>query len=187
MRRSQDGFNLVEVLIAMAITAVVILSVVTLFYMGRQNVYGGKQMTAAVAVATRINEDLTKMSRDSVYASFGLATEALVTSPTVPSTNGQTYANCIVRSTKTDAGDATKDSRGYLTTWRDLMTTGNTQLTGGKVTLLLMPRLTTTAPKDDLSPLPPTSSLLQMRAVIEWDEGLRHRNLIVDAVKTIRH
>ena len=34
MKRRQVGYSLVEVLIAMAITSVVLLTVVTLFYMG---------------------------------------------------------------------------------------------------------------------------------------------------------
>ena len=73
MKNRQRGFNLVEVLIAMAITAVVILSVATLFVMGRRNVYAGKQMTAAVAVATRITEDLSHMTHAEVYDKFGLS------------------------------------------------------------------------------------------------------------------
>jgi len=78
MKNTQRGFNLVEVLIAMAITAVVILSVATLFVMGRRNVYAGKQMTAAVAVATRITEDFSHMTHAEVYDKFGLS----------PDTNG---------------------------------------------------------------------------------------------------
>src|SRR5207237_889522 len=61
-KRTQSGYSLVEVLIALAITSVVLLTVVTLFYMGRRNVYSGKQMTYAVSVGTRMMEDLSSMS-----------------------------------------------------------------------------------------------------------------------------
>jgi len=57
-KRNQSGYSLIEVLIAIAITSVVLLTVVTLFYMGRRNVYSGKQMTYAVSVGTRVLEDL---------------------------------------------------------------------------------------------------------------------------------
>src|SRR5215813_11179393 len=58
----KTGYSLVEVLIAIAITSVVLLTVVTLFYMGRRNVYSGKQMTYAVSVGTRMMEDISAMS-----------------------------------------------------------------------------------------------------------------------------
>src|SRR5436305_13111068 len=70
MKRTESGYSLVEVLIAMAITSVVLLTVVTLFYMGRRNVYSGKQMTYAVAVGTRVLEDLSTMSADDLLGNF---------------------------------------------------------------------------------------------------------------------
>lgn len=179
-RKHEQGFNLVEVLIAMAVTAVVILSVATLFFLGRQNVYSGKQMSSAVAVATRVTEDLSKMGRDNVYANFGLGTESLSSNTVM----GKAYASSVLRKTTTDAGSATKDPFGFLTNWKSLMDTTN--FVNGKITLIFMPRLTTTAPVDDLAPNTPTSTLLQVRAILEWDEGLRHRSLILDVVKTVR-
>ena len=52
MKKRQSGYSLVEVLVAIAITAVVLLTVITLFYMGRRNVYSGKQTTQAVSIGT---------------------------------------------------------------------------------------------------------------------------------------
>ena len=49
----QRGYNLVEVLIAMAITGVVILAIMSLFAIGRSNVHAGRQMTHAISVGTR--------------------------------------------------------------------------------------------------------------------------------------
>src|SRR6059036_577393 len=70
--RKQSGYSLVEVLIAMAITSVVLLTVVTLFYMGQRNVYSGKQMTYAVSVGTRVMEDLSTMTNQDVLTAFGV-------------------------------------------------------------------------------------------------------------------
>jgi prepilin-type N-terminal cleavage/methylation domain-containing protein len=66
------GYSLVEVLIALAITSIVLLTVVTLFYMGRRNVYSGKQMTYAVSVGTRILEDLSSMAMTDLETNFNI-------------------------------------------------------------------------------------------------------------------
>jgi prepilin-type N-terminal cleavage/methylation domain-containing protein len=71
-RQQQSGYSLVEVLIALAITSIVLLTVVTLFYMGRRNVYSGKQMTYAVSVGTRILEDLSSLTSQDVGSSFNI-------------------------------------------------------------------------------------------------------------------
>jgi prepilin-type N-terminal cleavage/methylation domain-containing protein len=179
-RRSERGFNLVEVLVAIAITGVVIVTVSTLFYLGRQNVYGGKQMTSAVAVATRISEDLSTMQKAQVYTQFNLSGESLTSN----SVYGTSYANSIIRTTTTaaDLDPAVNDVGGYLSSWYDLM---KTNFNTPKITIVFMPRLDTVAPATDTGATP-QSTLLQIRAVLEWNEGLRHRFLIVDAVKTQR-
>src|SRR5437763_7469209 len=123
MKQSQRGFNLVEVLVAMAITAVVIISVATLFVMGRRNVYAGKQVTAAVAVATRITEDLSPMTHSEVYDKCGLAPSSGYAGATMSASKtveGTPYANCIVR-TNADAADANKDKAKMLDSWIKLM------------------------------------------------------------------
>lgn len=189
MKKSQRGFNLVEVLVAMAITAVVIISVATLFVMGRRNVYAGKQVTAAVSVATRITEDLSHMTHGEVYDKFGLspasgggyAGATLTASKTV---EGKTYTKCVVR-TNADAGDANKDKAGLINTWLGLM---QPKFTNPTITMIFMPRLQPADPATDTATVP-TSNLLQIRVVLTWDETLsnrRHRTLIVDAVKTQR-
>ena len=188
MNKGQRGFNLVEVLVAMAITAVVILSVATLFVMGRRNVYAGKQTTAAVAVATRITEDFSHMTHAEVYDKFGLsptsggwAGSTLTASKTV---EGVSYTNCVVR-TQADAGDANKDKAGLINTWYGLM---QPSFANPTITVIFMPRLDVKDPSTDTATVP-VSTLLQIRVVLTWDETLsnkRHRSLIVDAVKTQR-
>jgi prepilin-type N-terminal cleavage/methylation domain-containing protein len=187
MKSGQRGFNLVEVLIAMAITAVVILSVATLFVMGRRNVYAGKQMTAAVAVATRITEDFSHMTHAEVYDKFGLAKNGgwagatLTGSTTV---EGTPYTNCVLR-TEADAADPNKDKANLISSWLTLM---QPSFTNPKITLIFMPRLDTVAPATDTGTVA-ASTLLQIRVVLTWDDTVsskRHRSLIVDAVKTQR-
>jgi len=188
MKSGQRGFNLVEVLIAMAITAVVILSVATLFVMGRRNVYAGKQMTAAVAVATRVTEDLSHMTHAEVYDKFGLAPSSggwagstLTASTTV---EGTTYKNCVLR-TEADAADANKDKAKLIDAWLKLM---QPSFVNPKITLVFMPTLAVQDPATDTGTVP-VSTLLQIRVVLTWDDSVsskRHRSLVVDAVKTQR-
>ncbi|HEX7807698.1 MAG TPA: prepilin-type N-terminal cleavage/methylation domain-containing protein, partial [Thermoanaerobaculia bacterium] len=71
-RKSERGYNLIEVMIAMALLGTVLISIMTLFVMGRKNVYSGKEMTAAVSMNTRVSEDLSGMTVDEVYAAFGI-------------------------------------------------------------------------------------------------------------------
>lgn len=188
MKNAQRGFNLVEVLVAMAITGVVIISVATLFVMGRRNVYAGKQVTAAVAVATRITEDLSHMTHAEVYDKFGLSPsssgwggETLAASKTV---EGVTYKNCVLR-TNADAADANKDKAKLLDTWIKQM---QPSFTNPQITIVFMPRLDVKDPKTDTAAVA-VSNLLQIRIVLTWDETVsnkRHRSLVVDAVKTQR-
>jgi prepilin-type N-terminal cleavage/methylation domain-containing protein len=187
MNKAQRGFNLVEVLVAMAITAVVIISVATLFVMGRRNVYAGKQVTAAVAIATRITEDFSHMTHGEVYDKFGLAKTASYAGATLTaskSIEGVTYTNCVVR-TNADAADADKDKAKLIDAWLKLM---QPKFVNPQITVIFMPRLSVQDPATDTATVP-VSTLLQIRVVMTWDETIsnkRHRSLIVDAVKTQR-
>jgi prepilin-type N-terminal cleavage/methylation domain-containing protein len=181
----QRGFNLVEVLIAMAIMGSVLLAIVTLFFFGRANVYSGKQMTQAVAVAARIQEDLAPLSRDQIYAAFVLSGDGLATH----TVNGTAYTKSVLRDTKTISGST--DFSGYLAKWNALMSAQKfMQGTNTKVSLIFQPTLDEVAPNaEPASPATstaPTSQVLRIRAVIQWDEGRRNRNLILDTVKTVR-
>lgn len=70
--RRHAGYSLVEVLIAIAITGIVLLTIVTLFYMGKRNVYAGKQMTVANSVGTRVLEDLAVMTAEDLRLAFNM-------------------------------------------------------------------------------------------------------------------
>jgi len=181
VRNSERGFNLVEVLIAMAVTAMVVVSVATLFYLGRQNVYDAKQVTAATAVVTRIEEDLSHMTRAEVYTFFNLAGTSIGKN-WVGATK---YDNSIVRDSNVadDIDVAKNDKAGYLKTWVGLMP--KDRFVNGRIRLVFMPRLDTVDPKTDTGTTA-KSNVLQIRGVIEWTEGLRTRSYVIDAVKTVR-
>ena len=95
--RAQAGYNLVEVIIALAVFGVVAMTIFTLFVMGRRNVYSGKQASQAVAVGTQVLEDIGPLNKRMLYNSaFGIAdtdTGAAVTLPQVSGTSVPTYTN----------------------------------------------------------------------------------------------
>ena len=72
--RTQAGYNLVEVIIALAVFGVVAMTIFTLFVMGRRNVYSGKQASQAVAVGTQVLEDIGPLNKRMLYnGAFGIA------------------------------------------------------------------------------------------------------------------
>ena len=117
-RHSAAGYSLIEVLVATALTGTVILSIMTLFFLARRNVYSGKQMSAANAVATRVLEDISLMTATDVLSNFN------VTNSTTRATNtvgGISYPASVLRDTNGTI-DATTDTSGYLARWKALRT-----------------------------------------------------------------
>jgi prepilin-type N-terminal cleavage/methylation domain-containing protein len=193
-RRTQGGYNIIEVLIAIALLGVVMVSIVTLFFMGRQNVYSGKQMTKAISVGTRIEEDLSAMTNDDVLANFGLVITETNGSTTVATTTasasvaGTTYSNCVVRDTNNIS--TTTDPGGYLAKWIALLPAAD--ITSGKISLVFLPRVTTRTVSGTSTTYPETSTafdtapFLRIRIAVEWKEGLRNRSIVLDSAKNKR-
>ena len=183
MKRRNAGYSLVEVLIAIAITGIVLLTVVTLFYMGRRNVYSGKQMTYAVSVGTRIMEDLSTMTTQDINTAFNLvdgttSATGSVTVPCICANGAITYANSVGRDT-TMAGGA-NDPNGYLTQWASII--DQSKLTNGKVGLVITPR----SPSDTNKPWS-TARFTRVRAYVQWDEAKnRTRTAFFDTTKVNR-
>jgi len=102
-KHSSAGFNLVEVLIAVAILGVVAISIFTLFVMGRRNIYSGKQTSQAIAVGTQVLEDLAPLNKQMIYGgAFGIADTAIGSDFTLPRVSGRTamsFTNARIRST----------------------------------------------------------------------------------------
>jgi prepilin-type N-terminal cleavage/methylation domain-containing protein len=178
-RRSDSGYNLVETLLAMAILGVILMSVVTLFFIGRRNVYSGKQMSAANAVAVRVLEDLSLMTATDVLDNFRLPTSALAANTVA----GVSYPNSIIRDTDAAISTDTNDASGYLARWKALVDTAN-ELPSGRVVLIVTPQQPT-----DNTTMPlriSTAQVVRIRGVIEWSEGLRRRNVTFDSSKLQR-
>lgn len=178
-RRHDSGFNLVETLLAMAILGVILMSVVTLFFIGRRNVYSGKQMSAANAVATRVLEDLSLMSATDVLDAFRLPTASMANNTVA----GVSYPNSILRDTNGTIAAATNDAAGYLSRWHDLVDDAN-ELPNGRVVLIVTPQQPTDSTSMALRIS--TAQVLRIRGVVEWTEGIRRRTVTFDSSKLQR-
>ena len=179
-QRNQSGYSLVEVLIALAITSVVLLTVVTLFYMGRRNVYSGKQMTYAVSVGTRMLEDLSSLAAADLVGTgtaFNITDAEAQTNVTV---QGITYANSATRDTTTnctrntsapfDWTSCTNDTGGYLLAWSNLVL--NSNLSNARVGLIFTPRAAT-----DANAPWTTATFIKVRVYVQWDEAQNRRRI----------
>lgn len=194
-RRAGRGYSLVEVLIAMGLLSTVLLVIVTLFYMGRSNVYSGKQMTHAVAVGTRIMEDISSMSVPTVYGNFSITdTTGLATVTAQPSAMSQSsYDNSILRSTSSvaTAGTCTStpaiafsnDPQGFLQRWYCQTQDTNNQMPNATISLVFTPRRPTPVGAVLTAG---NATVVRVRAIVRWKEGLRNRQLILDQTKTRR-
>lgn len=186
-KRTSNGYSLVEVLIAIAITGVVLLTIVTLFYMGRRNVYSGKQMTYAVSVGTRVMEDLSTMTTADLLTAFGiddaetrqtvvlcegnLLALGSTTCPSIVTTRtvfNQSFADSTARDTEHIT--AALDPGGYLTQWKTLV--GESNLANAKVGLVLTPR----DPADN-NAYWTTARFTRVRVYVEWDEAQNRRRV----------
>jgi len=64
------GYNLIEVLVAIALLAWVVLVIAGLFIWGQRGIYSGKQQTKAVALGQKIYEDLNSLEFPKKYEIF---------------------------------------------------------------------------------------------------------------------
>ncbi|HXI12545.1 MAG TPA: prepilin-type N-terminal cleavage/methylation domain-containing protein [Thermoanaerobaculia bacterium] len=175
----QRGFNLIEVMIAMAVMGSVMMSILTLFFLSQRNVYSGKQMTQAVAVGTRVLEDLSTMTTDVVYANLNItnATPRLASPPAI---GGEVYANsAIITVDTTTAYTTTNDPGGYFARWQALL--NSNRFTDGRLFLVLTP----TDPVTSATPFS-SAQFLRIKGIVEWNEATRRRRAIFDTAKSKR-
>jgi|ERR1051325_2200219 prepilin-type N-terminal cleavage/methylation domain-containing protein len=184
-KRSAAGYNLVEVLIAMAVFGAVVLSIFTLFFMGRWNTYSGRKMTEAVAVGQKVLEDLSPMNRKNIYSgAFNIAATDTGLGSVTFTSPAATYTNCRIRSTDanivasppTDIQTQTTGGPDLLGRWTTLL---GTRLQGGSVTVIMTPANDATNNPAQFG----TASMLRMRVLVRWREQSRPRELILDSVK----
>lgn len=187
-KHSSAGFNLVEVLIAVAILGVVAISIFTLFVMGRRNIHSGKQTSQAIAVGTQVLEDLSPLNKEMTYSgAFGLAQADTGSDFQLPRVSGlaaMSFVNSRIRSTNgtilasPPADISTQNTPpGFLTRWTALL--GTKLGPGSSITVVLTP---------DQDPVNTparfgTAQLLRIRVVVRWNETNRPREAIWDTVK----
>ncbi len=172
-KTNQSGYNLVEVLVAMALLGTVMISIITLFFMGRANVYSGKQMTQAVAVGTMVMEDLSTMTLADYVAFFQLGSASLG-SVTVA---GTTYPASTSVKTHPQSAASTQGT-AYLTKWKALL--ASQQFADAKLTMIVTP----VRPAGGATMA--NAPILRIRTVVEWKETRRARQIAFDTVKTDR-
>jgi prepilin-type N-terminal cleavage/methylation domain-containing protein len=187
-KSSSAGYNLVEVLIAVAILGVVALSIFTLFVMGRRNIYSGKQTSQAITVGTQVLEDLAPLNKQMVYSgAFGIAATATGSNFTlkkVSGTQAMGFTNSRIRSTTPTilAGAPTdialeNTPPGLITRWRQSL--GQRLGPGSSVTVVLTPDQDPTNTPARFG----TAQLLRIRVIVRWNETNRPREAIWDTVK----
>lgn len=193
-RRSQAGFNLVEVLIAIALLGVVVLSLMTLFALARSNVTSGRQMTHAISVGTRIMEDLSGLAIDDIYSNHNITNATTLDDFTIaPTTLPQsTYDDAIQRSSTAVAAAGTgctgttlitfnNDPKQFMQRWYcQLVGTNSDKISDGTITLVFTPRKRLDT---SVALSPENASLVKVRVLIRWREGMRRRQVVFDTTK----
>ncbi|HEX6083087.1 MAG TPA: prepilin-type N-terminal cleavage/methylation domain-containing protein [Thermoanaerobaculia bacterium] len=190
-KQNQRGYNLIELLVAIAILGVVLMSILSLFLWGRKNVYSGKQMTTAIAVGTRVMEDLQPLSNEDIYEGVFAISDSVGGSTIKYGNPQKEYTNAAIRSTKALTGytDVQKENPNgpmFLTKgWKNQLeqtlidgTTKKPLLDDGAVTVIMMPRAGETSPAKFGD-----ASVMQIRVIVSWLENRRQREVILDTVK----
>jgi prepilin-type N-terminal cleavage/methylation domain-containing protein len=190
----QHGYSLVEVIIAMGVLSSVLLSVITLFFMARRNVYSGKQMTHAISVNTRIMEDLSSMSVTNIYSNFNVASDASLGTVTVAPTSlpDSSYDGSLKRSTTSVSSGSgctgttqvvfANDPNSYLKRWYCQMMNTSNQLQNGSISVIITPR----QPSPAGTVTPGNATTVRIRTIIRWQEAMRPRQVVMDTVKVRR-
>jgi len=198
-RPSERGYNLVEVLVAMGFLSVVLIAVLTLFYFGGQNVYSGKQQTVATSIGIEVMEDMSELGVNDLYGAFVVANGNAPTGvATVPSDAGGTastlaqsrYPGSIVRSTFVRSATTELGyPDGLLSKWHGLLFDASNQakLAEPSIAIVLTPRERYPASATSLTVGPTgNATVLRIRVLVRWREGLRFRQVILDSTKTKR-
>jgi prepilin-type N-terminal cleavage/methylation domain-containing protein len=189
-KQSQRGYNLVELLVAIAVLGVVLLSIMSLFIWGRKNVYSGKQMTTAISIGTKVLEDIGPMTKKDLYNGlFGIQDADAPTASVKFGTPEREYKSAAIRSTNasiisgyTGLQGENADGPKLLTgSWTNELkdAAGKAKLDDGAVTIIMRPRLDTTTAAAKFG----DATVLQVRVVVSWLENRRRREVILDTVK----
>lgn len=157
----EQGYSLVEVIIATAMLGLVMLAIMTLFFMGRRNIYSGQQMSRANAVAVRVLEDLSYMTGDEIIENFE-----------IDDADFDDGCDCV-EIKNTDAG-----APAFTNAWDEYVTLD--KMTRGSVMLRVIPE--GGAANSEFS----TANFLRLAVVVSWNEELRGRNVTLTTAKARR-
>jgi prepilin-type N-terminal cleavage/methylation domain-containing protein len=187
MRRSREaGFNLVELLIAVAVLGIIVLSVLALFSMGQRNVYAGRQASKAVTLGTQVLEDLAPLNRQMIWqGAFGITATNTGNDFTLPRASGQaamSFQDSVIRSTNPNLptpsqSDISTNPTGLLTRWATRAAAAG--LSDPSVTVVLTPAMGPTGTATNFG----NAQLLRIRLLVRWNEGNRPREAVWDTVK----
>ena len=79
----------------MALLGTVMIAIMSLFFLGRRNVYSGRQMTKAIAIGNRVLEDLSLLTKQDVY--YGVFSINDTDAGSDLTVMGKTYTNARIR------------------------------------------------------------------------------------------
>jgi len=159
--KHERGYSLIEVIIATAMLGLVMLAIMTLFFMGRRNIYSGQQMSRANAVAVRVLEDLSYMTGDELLENFEIVDSDYVTGCT-----------CVeIKNTDSGAPAVANNWDSYVAT---------SQMSKGSVTLRVVPVGGTAGSMFT------TANFLRLTVTVRWSEELRARNVSLTVAKPRR-
>ncbi len=190
LHRSERGYNLIEVIIAMGILASVLISVFTLFFMGRYNVYSGRQLTQALALGNHVLEDMAPLNKKMIYNGAFTLNDTDTGSTITFGNPSQTYNNARIRSTDPNVipsppadisteltPTTTPTGPGFLANWKTLLTG---KMNKGSVSVILIPRNDPTNTPAQFG----TATTMRVRVIVRWTERNRQRQVTLDTVKS---
>jgi len=166
LRSSQRGFNLIEVMIAIALMGVVLVSIVGLFTLGRNRVNSGKQMTQAVAIGNNVLEDISAMTLPVFGQAFNITPTTVLGDVVI---DGATYPLSISRNTATIVEN---DPPGFLRQWKAELASNPSRLQEPVITLVVTPQL--------------GGAISRIKVFVQWREGVRRRSVVLDTTKILR-
>jgi hypothetical protein len=124
VRKGERGYNLIETIIAMGFMGTILVSAVTLFFMGRGNVYAGKQLTLANTIANSVLEDLSALTLAQTEQTLNFAVAGATPTALITNTvNGKDYPSSILRSTNALSAD---NAPNYLDRWKGMLAGAST-------------------------------------------------------------
>lgn len=187
-RRNESGFNLVELLIAIAVLGIILLAVLGLFSMGQRNVYAGRQASKAITLGTQVLEDLAPLNRQMIWqGAFNIAGNDTGDSFSLPRASGlepMSFTNSVIRSTNpalptpAQSDISTENTPpGLLAKWAQRA--ANAGLADPSITVILTPAMTPAGVPLNFT----NAQLLRIRVLVRWNEGNRPREAVWDTVK----